>query len=175
MKIIAGQLKGQIFAAPSGFRTHPMGDRVRAGLFNVLGDVEGLQILDAFAGSGALGFEALSRGARQILAIEVDRRAQDTINKNATKLGFTTDQYHLVHANAGSWSTNNPQALFDVVFAAPPYDSLQIPLVKKLAQHVKPNGLFVLDWPSNQPLPEIKGLQLVKDKSYGNAQIAFYR
>jgi 16S rRNA (guanine(966)-N(2))-methyltransferase RsmD len=77
MRIIAGTLGGRTFESPHGRRTHPMSDKVRGSLFNTLGDIDGLTILDAFAGSGALAFEAISRGAEHVLAIEIDNRAQD--------------------------------------------------------------------------------------------------
>ena len=68
MRIIAGTLKGQQFQTPHSHKTHPMGDKIRGALFNVLGDIEGLSFLDAFSGSGALAFEAASRGAASVLA-----------------------------------------------------------------------------------------------------------
>ena len=86
MRIIAGTLKGRIFAAPHTLRTHPMSDKARGALFNVLGDVEGMSVLDAFAGSGALGFEALSRGASHVTSIDKDRMAVKTIKNNAVEL-----------------------------------------------------------------------------------------
>lgn len=173
MRIIAGTLNGRQFAAPKGHKTHPMSDKARGGLFSVLGDIDGLSILDAFAGSGALGFEAISRGARTVLAIELDRNAQDTIVRNVKELGLRS--YKLVRANAGAWSSTNEGQQFDIVFSAPPYDRLQEALVRTLVQHVKPDGLYVLDWPGNLELPEFDVATLVHQKGYGDAQLAFYR
>ncbi len=175
MKVAAGKLKGRLFTAPPGSRTHPMAERVRSALFNALGDIEDLRVLDAFAGSGALGFEALSRGAHFVLAIDIDRRAQETIAQNRKKLGITPAHFRLIKANAASWSERNAGETFDIVFVAPPYDHLQLPLIQRLAVHVNKDGLLVLDWPGSQRLPAIEDLQLIRDKSYGDAQLGFYR
>ena len=174
MRVIAGKLGGRIFSSPHGARTHPMADKIRGALFNALGDITDLHVLDAFAGSGALGYEALSRGAAGVLAIEIDKRAQRTIEDNIKTLGLTA-QMKLVRANCSSWSDTNPEAAFDIVLCAPPYDDLQPQLVAKLARHTKPDGLYVLDWPGKQDLPEIPGLVLLTAKDYGDAQLAFYR
>ena len=72
MRIIAGYLGGRQFNSPRSNRTHPMSDKARGGLFNALGDISGLTVLDAFAGSGALSFEAISRGAESVIAVDID-------------------------------------------------------------------------------------------------------
>lgn len=174
MRIIAGNLKGREFKSPHGARTHPMSDKARNGLFNALGDIQGLSVLDAFAGSGALSFEALSRGAAHAVAIEIDRRAHAAASQSLKDLGLT-GRAKIIRASASGWSENNQQAQFDLVFAAPPYDDLQLTLVRKLARHVRPGGLYVLDWPGNSAPPELEGLKDIASKNYGDAQLAFYR
>ena len=174
MRIIAGKLGGRYFAPPRGHRTHPMSDKARGGLFNALGDLEGLTILDAFAGSGALSFEAVSRGAASSLAVEIDRLAHDAITAGIAELELS-GQVKAVRANTSSWSDNNPDVQFDVVIAAPPYDNLQHKLVQKLARHTKNGGLYVLDWPKDVSLPEYSDLELISHKPYGDATLAFYR
>jgi len=91
MRIIAGQWRGRVLAAPKGDATRPTADRTREALFSMLtsrvGDFEGLAVADLFAGSGALGFEALSRGAASCLFVEQDRAALDALRANAEKLG----------------------------------------------------------------------------------------
>jgi 16S rRNA (guanine966-N2)-methyltransferase len=163
-----------MFDSPQGHRTHPMSERVRGGLFNALGDIDNLTVLDAFAGSGALAFEAISRGAASALAIEIDKRAQDAIARNIRTLGLSK-QIKLVRANCSSWSDNNAETQFDIVLSAPPYDDLQPSVVQKLVKHTKPGGLYVLDWPGKQALPELEDLELLTAKDYGDAQLAFYR
>lgn len=174
MRIIAGKLGGRAFNAPEGHRTHPMSDKARGALFNMLGDIDGLTVLDAFAGSGALGFEALSRGASSVLAIELDKKAHKTIQTNLEILKLQ-GAMKAVHANASGWSDNNEREQFDLVFSAPPYDNLQITLLQKLVRHVKEKGLYVLDWPGGLEAPEFLGLKKVKNKKFGDAQLVFYR
>lgn len=174
MRVIAGRLGGRLFESPRSHRTHPMADRVRGGLFNALGDIEGLTVLDAFAGSGALSFEAVSRGAKEAVAIEIDKKAQNAINASIRTLSIA-NQVKLIRANCSSWSDTNESATFDIVIAAPPYDDLQPLVVQKLTRHVAPDGLFVLDWPGKVAAPELEGFEQVADKSYGDAQLLFYR
>lgn len=174
MRIIAGKLGGRSFDSPKSQRTHPMSDKARGALFNKLGELDGMTVLDAFGGSGALSFEAISRGAVSALVIEVDRTAHVAITRNIKTLGLQR-QIKAVHANANGWSNNNPHELFDIVIAAPPYDNLQHDLVEKLTVHVVDDGLFILDWPGNQEVMKFMGFDLLEAKRYGDAQLAFYR
>lgn len=173
MRIIAGKLKGREFKSPHGHRTHPMSDKIRGALFNVLGDIENLTFLDAFAGSGALAFEAVSRGVASALAIDQDKDAHRALDENVKTLGL--DNVKVVHASASAWSENNHNKQFDIVLLDPPYDNLQINLLEKLAdRHVKPGGLAVLSFAGNQEAPDLD-MEIVAQKDYGDAQLVFYR
>jgi len=174
MRIIGGSLGGRHIDSPKGHRTHPMGDKIRGGLFNALGDISGLTVLDAFAGSGALSLEAISRGASNVVAIDIDKSAHTTLSKNAKALGVD-DKVKAIRANASGWSDNNPDDIFDLVFSAPPYDSLQLSVVEKLTRHTKDGGLYILDWPGNLVPPNLQELTQIKQLSYGDAQLVFYR
>jgi 16S rRNA (guanine966-N2)-methyltransferase len=174
MRIIAGHLGGRQFASPRGHRTHPMSDKVRGALFNTLGDIEGLGVLDAFAGSGALGYEAVSRGAAQALAIENDQSAQQAIAANIILLGLPS-QLKLITASANAWlSTTNEE--FDIVLCDPPYDDPQLKLLERLAGRAKPTGLVVFSLPPTVrlSLPADK-YELLAAKDYGDARLSFYR
>jgi 16S rRNA (guanine966-N2)-methyltransferase len=173
MRIIAGSLGGRQFASPRGHRTHPMSDKGRGALFNALGDIEGLAVLDAFAGSGALGFEAVSRGAGRITAIERDRQAQQTIEANIQGLGLH-GSVKLISANAAGW-LKTADNTFDLVLLDPPFEDLQPNLLVKLAERTKPGGLTVLSLPpeADVELPEDR-FQLTT-KAYGDNQLVFYR
>ena len=152
-----------------------MSEKFRGALFNVLGDIEGLEILDAFAGSGALSFEAASRGARHIVAVDKDRAAHSSLDRNLAELGLSA-QVDAVRANTGGWSIHNMERRFDIVFLDPPYDELQTDLLQTLIKrHVKSGGLAVLSWPGKTDLPELEGVEVVSDKNYGDAQLVFYR
>lgn len=174
MRIIAGSLGGRQFASPHGHRTHPMSDKMRGALFNILGDLDGLTVLDAFAGSGALSFEAVSRGAAQALAIDQDKSAQRAIAENIVQLGCQTS-VRLVKANVSSWSDHNPDQTFDLVLCDPPYDKVQIILLQKLSRHVAKGGTFVLSWPGGLTPPAFTGLDQIDQKTYGDGQLVFYQ
>ncbi len=174
MRVIAGFLKGQQIIAPSGHRTHPMSEKVRGGLFNVLGDLSGLDILDAFAGSGALSIEAISRGANGVVAIDIDKKANTVLKQNIKALKIP-DRIKPINANASGWSDNNPDAQFDIVIAAPPYDGIKMQMLVKLVQHVKSGGLYILDWPGKMEIPDFDSLSQLRVKNYGDAQLVFYK
>lgn len=175
MRIIAGGLKGQQFQSPHGHRTHPMSDKVRGALFNVLGDIEGLTFLDCFAGSGALAFEAASRGAKSVVAIDKDTSAHRTIEQNVKDLHLQK-VVKVSKANTAGWSLHNMEKKFDIVLLDPPYDELQINLLNRLVKrHVKPGGLAVLSLPGRVAVPEFEKCEIAASKDYGDAQLVFYR
>ena len=174
MRIIAGTLGGRSLHEPHGHRTHPMSEKIRGALFNALGDIEGLTFLDAFAGSGALSFESISRGAGGVTAIDIDKKAVQAMKQSAKELGVE-GKIKVTRANVSSWSDNNQDEHFDIVFAAPPYDDLQEELVRKLTKHTKVGGLYVLDLPGDRQPLALSGLELITAKLYGDAQLAFYR
>ncbi|MEI7758872.1 MAG: RsmD family RNA methyltransferase [bacterium] len=173
MRIISGTLKGQIFETPSGHKTHPMSEKIRGALFNILGDIDGLKILDAFGGSGGISLEAISRGAGSVTIVENDRIAQKTIENNISKLNLG-DRVTLVSANVSSWMNKNPNEKFDLVIADPPYDKLQYDLIEKLYTLLSDEGLLVLSWPGNDDQIRMNHLKLVDRKNYGDAQLIFY-
>ena len=175
MRIVAGSLKGQQFQTPHGHRTHPMAEKVRGALFNVLGDIEGLSFLDAFAGSGALAFEAASRGAGAVTAIDKDSSAHLTIERNLKDLHLEKI-VKVVKANTGGWSIHNMEKKFDILLMDPPFDELQTNLLEILIKrHVKKGGLVVLNYPGNLAQPEFDDTQIAADKNYGDTQLVFYR
>ena len=121
-RIIAGEARGRRLVVPAGNGTRPTADRAREGLFSSLlslTDLEGARVLDLYAGSGALGLEALSRGAASATFVESDARAAATIRRNAERLGATA-QIRVLGGSALSLPRSDP---FDLVFADPPYAS----------------------------------------------------
>jgi len=176
MRIVGGKFKGRTLHEPHRHGTHPMAEKIRGALFNVLGDINGLNVLDAFAGSGALAFEAASRGAAHVVAIEKDRAAHGIIDKNAKEFRLDKKAVHIVRANAGGWSIHNMEKKFDIVILDPPFDELQVSVLKTMAKrHVKLGGLLVLAWPGKKDIPEFDKLDVISDKNYGDAQLVFYR
>jgi len=174
MRVIGGALGGQFFATGVGNRTHPTSERVRGALFNMLGDLTGKTVLDAFAGTGAYAFEAVSRGAKSVVAIERDRKAQTVIAHNIDLLDVR-DRVKLIKASCGSWSENNPDLTFDIVICDVPYDDLQFSTVGRLIRHLKSNGLMVLSHPGRESAPTVNGVVVVDKRKYGDAALAIYR
>jgi 16S rRNA (guanine966-N2)-methyltransferase len=151
-----------------------MSDKARGALFNVLGDIDDLTVLDAFAGTGAISFEAMSRGAHSAVTIDNDRLAQKVIADNIKALGLG-QRVKLIKASASAWLQTNPNATFDLVICDPPYDNLQLSLLERLAQRTEEDGLFILSWPGDKEVPEIEGLRQIEFRSYGDASLIFYR
>lgn len=173
MRIIAGALGGRIFDSPKTHRTHPMSDRVRGALFNVLGDITGLTVLDSFAGSGALAFEAVSRGAAHATTIESDRAAQSIIEQNIKSLGLQK-QVKSVKASASAWLATSELQQFDIILCDPPYNDLQVKLIQRIATRLASRGTLVLSWPGKMEPPQLTGLVQIEQRNYGDAQLLFF-
>ncbi len=175
MRIIAGRFGGRTFDSPRGNRTHPMSEKVRGAIFNLLGDIEGLEVLDAFAGSGALGLEAISRGAVHATLIDNDKNAFQAITDNIRSFDLRGSA-KASKANINSWLENNSYKRFDVIFCDPPYDDLRSELLEKLANYLESGGVIVYSLPptSNFALSDT-GYTLAADKSYGDAVLKVYK
>ncbi len=177
MRIVTGQLGGRIVQAPRSASTRPMTDKVRAALFDSLGSVEHKRFLDAYAGSGAVGFEAWSRGASDVQAIEHGHQAIKATRANLEILGI--DWGYRLHAQTvESWlahhnATNQPE--FDVIVADPPYDRLKADILEKLGCLLTKKGILIVSHSSKQPLPLLEGLSQVSNRIYGDSALAVYR
>ncbi|MDB5176891.1 MAG: putative Methyltransferase [Candidatus Saccharibacteria bacterium] len=175
IRIIAGTLGGRKIDAPDGRRTHPMSERIRNALFNSIGtEVQNAYVLDAFAGTGAVGIEALSRGARHATFIERDRVAQQILSGNIETLGLH-NQTKLIKAPVASWIDTYDGPKFDLIFADPPYHDTQFSTVSQLMGLLKPSALMVLSHPGRSESPAGAGIVVVDNRSYGDATLTFYR
>jgi 16S rRNA (guanine966-N2)-methyltransferase len=175
IRIISGVYGGRKIDAPDNDRTHPMSERVRNALFNSIGgEVKEALVLDAFAGTGAVGLEALSRGARHVTFVEKDRIAQKVLANNVADLGVknTTD---IVRTTVHNWIETYNGEHFDVIFADPPYHDPQFSTVSELFGLLKPGGLMLLSHPGRGEEPTKNGVVVVDNRSYGNAFLTFYR
>lgn len=147
MRIIGGTYRGHRLTAPKG-PTRPTTDRTREAIFNLLQSRVGLpgaRVLDLFAGSGALGLEALSRGASEVVSVEKAGAALGVIRKNAAALGVE-DRCRIVRADALRWLERDAEARFDLAFADPPYALDGLARLPELVRpHLAPGGLFVLE------------------------------
>lgn len=175
IRVISGEFGGRRLEAPPTRRTHPMGDRVRSALFNsIAGNLEGARVLDAFAGTGSMGIEALSRGAKTATFIEKDKVAQNVLAKNITSLGLE-ERATIIRTTVNNWLETAAPEYFDVIFVDPPYHDPQFSTAEKLLGLLKPNGLMVLSHPGRGEVPTKTGIVVVDNRSYGNAHLTFYR
>lgn len=150
-----------------------MSDKIRGAIFNALGDIEGLTLLDAFAGTGAVGFEAVSRGANSVIAIDNDAQAARTIQQNIRELGVSR-QVKGIQATVLQWTSTTNEA-FDIVVCDPPYDDVQTNSVMAAIERTKTGGIAVLSLPPTDELTLPEEFILLQQKSYGDATLAFYR
>ncbi len=175
LRIIAGKFGGRTIQAPDGRITHPMGDRIRGSLFSIIGgEFEDAEVLDTFAGTGSLGLEALSRGAKSVVFIERDRVAGRILTENIQALGVD-DKTTTYSMGVSTWIDKNQGNFYDIIFADPPYNNLQLSTVARLGGLLKPNGLMVLSYPGKGEVPPVNGIVVVDNRSYGTASLAFYR
>lgn len=176
IRIISGTYGGRKIEAPDNRRTHPMGERVRNALFNSIGnEIQGAEVLDAFAGTGAIGLEAISRGAKNTTFVEKDKIAQNILAKNITTLGADS-QSKVIRASVSGWLSTRDEAYYDIIFADPPYHDLQLSTVSQLMPLLKPNGLMVLSHTGRGEVPNLEnGIVVVDNRSYGNAYLTSFR
>ncbi len=181
IRITAGKLKGRTVVAPSDKGTRPTQARLREALFNSIQfRVDGARVLDLFAGSGSLGYEALSRGATDVVFVEQARLAVRALEKNAKDLGVQDAIQILESPVLRAWNQVTALGPFDLVFADPPYDGgwaekllSEGPWEKVLV----PSGLILLESRAQKadPLPEKAGCLLrVRDKRYGDTLLSTY-
>jgi 16S rRNA (guanine966-N2)-methyltransferase len=171
VRIVAGEHRGARIFAPKGRDTRPTSDRVREAAFNLIGPVDGAAVLDLFAGSGAMGLEALSRGAASATFVESDRDACRVIDRNIEKLrvtGARVVQQDVLRALAMDRRT------YDLILCDPPYgyqhgDRLAPYLVRALG----PDGVLVYETGSREE-PAIEGLSTRTSRTYGSARLTLF-
>lgn len=185
MRIVAGAHKGRPIATPPGLATRPTSDRARESLFNILAHapwstgLEGRRVLDLFAGSGALGFEALSRGAAFCLFVETDEAARGAIRRNIE--AFQAFGVTRLHRRSATDLGPRPAGLgspFDLVFLDPPYGKdLVIPAVEGLLPGgwITPEALIVAETGAAEDTPAPSGFALLDSRVYGAARISFLK
>ncbi len=178
MRIIAGDLGGRPFEQPKTRSVRPMSDKVRAALFDVVGPISGLAVLDAYAGSGAAGFEAASRGAILVDAIENNPRVAKTIQQNARLLGLDWG-YVLYQISVETWLASPHQqdnrSRYGLIIADPPYAHLEPDIIERLADFLTPGGVLALSHSSKTAPPVLKSIELAVAKTYGDTALSFYK
>jgi 16S rRNA (guanine966-N2)-methyltransferase len=182
-RVIAGAARGRRLAVPPGEGTRPTGDRAREGLFSALeaefSGLSGLSVLDLFAGSGALGLEALSRGAKQVLLVEADRRVTRLIAQNIATVALPGARVVADRAERAAAAGVPPEAPFDLVLLDPPYAVLDADVVTILTAlgdggWLAPDAVAVLERSSRDAdFPWPPGYRATRTKTYGEARMNF--
>jgi 16S rRNA (guanine966-N2)-methyltransferase len=178
VRIIAGERRGARLAVPRGRATRPTSDRARESLFAMLGDVSGLTLLDPFAGSGALGLEALSRGAEHAVFCETSQPALRALRDNVERLGYG-EQSEIARVDGRRRMAADAAAgrRYHLLLLDPPYTMLPA-LQEEFSLHLPallvPAGIACLESPSSAPAPELP-LALDTTRTYGEARISLYR
>ncbi|HEX5450239.1 MAG TPA: 16S rRNA (guanine(966)-N(2))-methyltransferase RsmD [Gaiellaceae bacterium] len=168
MRIIAGSHRGHRIAAPKGRDTRPTSDRVRENAFNLVGPVDDANVLDLFAGSGAMGMEALSRGAATCTFVENDRDACRIINANLDKLKL----HATVLCQDATRTVAQERRRFDLILCDPPYDfdATKLPFARLLTE----DGVLVYESNGREPAPAIEGLAERTSRKYGSARLTLF-
>lgn len=185
MRIVAGRYRGRALVAPEGQGTRPTSDRARQAVFNVLEHaawaepLDGLRVMDLFAGSGALGFEAMSRGAGFCLFVETDDDARGAIRENADALGVmgATRVHRRSATDLGTRPGSDGEA-FDLAFLDPPYGKgLGEQALARLIEGnwLTPGAVVVFERGSDEPEIETPGYERLDQRDYGAARVLFLR
>jgi 16S rRNA (guanine966-N2)-methyltransferase len=175
VRVIAGSRKGHKLAAPRGLDTRPTSDRVRENIFNLVGPVEGARVLDLFAGSGALGIEALSRGAASAVFVEHDADAVRTIEQNLDRLRLTGARVVRGDALRAIAQEANAGAKYDLVLVDPPY-GMHTEIQSRLARHLPSllavDGLLVVETDARTE-PDLP-LPIRTSRRYGQTRVTLF-
>ena len=179
MRITGGIHRGRILKVPDGLDVRPTQDRVREALFNILmHDIAGARFLDVFAGSGAVGLEAMSRGAASVTFVERSPRHISYIRSNAAMLKLAPE---IIQADAYQYLAGFSGESFDIVYADPPYalgeeQGFDI-VLKSLSDRnvLKPGGLFIAETTFRMSAVDIPGWDLCRDREYGKTRLIIWR
>ena len=181
MRIVGGEYKSRQISMPKGVEIRPTQDRVREAIFNILGDISGRNMLELFAGSGAFGIEAISRGAGSVTFVENNFRCAQTIRANLESLGVPSDKYDIMKSNALSVINRlaRQEDKFDILFMDPPYHK---GLAKKCLINIdsydilSPNGLVLIEhFKKDELSPDLQSLILSDQRRYGDTLVTIYR
>lgn len=172
MRVIAGKLGGRQLLAPKGWQVRPTSERVREALFSALGDVSGYRVADLYCGTGALGIEAISRGATSAVLVDSDTRPA---MGNVHNLGLIKE-VDLVRGEAARWLASAQGQQFDLVLIDPPYrmaPELAADLDRDLPGVLAPGGRVVVESGAKSPL-ELPSLEVVRERRYGRTLVTFH-
>lgn len=182
-RILAGSLKGRALVVPRGRETRPLRSIARGSLFDILApELRGARFLDLFAGSGAVGFEALSRGAAAVVLVDSGRPALEAMRRTNATFG-TAEQVRIIGGDAGRFlRTQDARDGFDLLFLGPPYPLYRDgqraylnELFEELETVTLPGGLVVIESPDGSLPPRPRGLAFERERRFGESVLGFHR
>lgn len=174
MQIISGKFKHASFDSPNNEKTHPMGNREKLALFNMLtSEIEGRTVLDAFAGTGALGLEALSRGAKSVIFVEKSPKIAKILKNNLEKVLKT--EKNCAKVVISDVKTLKLDEKFDLIFADPPYDIYSEAIIEPLMPLLNKKATLALSIPKIAPTPVLEGLEMICRREYAAAAIIIFK
>lgn len=180
MRVVAGKYGGRKLVAPKGESTRPTADRVKEALFSILGNIENASVLDLFSGTGALAFEALSRGARHAVLVEKKREALLAIEQNQNALGLQKNEVEILPLDVkrALGDLKKSGRRFDLIFADPPYEDAKehfaeiLPAAPELLEE---NGRLIFEHDlESLELETPSGLKFRQNRRYGDTILSFY-
>jgi len=178
MRVISGTARGTILKAPDGMTTRPTADRVKEALFSIIQyDLPGTKVLDLFGGTGQLGIEALSRGAKKACFVDANKNANAVIRENLKRTGFT-ESAEVIRTDYLSYLKSTSEK-FDIIFLDPPYAEVFLENALKMITEIdilQSGGIIVTERPVGKELLwEFEGFTRSRDYKYGSTLLALYR
>lgn len=188
IRLISGIFKNHKITAPNSRQTHPMSERARNAIFNTIqAEIPNAEVLDAFAGTGSLGLEAISRGAKKVVFIEKNRLAQKILAENLKIIekNENAGETKIIRSSVSGWMGSSQSQFeigeileipaFDIIFADPPYYDPQFPSIEKLSKRLRSGGILILSQPKEIENFKAENLILISEKLYSGAKILFFR
>lgn len=181
MRVISGLAKGHKLLSPTGLETRPTTDRIKEAVFSIIhNDLYGVSFLDLFSGTGAIGIEALSRGAKSCTFVDKSKSSTEIINKNINQVSksIKNPNCKVLNLNVYDALDNLKNNKFDIIFMDPPYNENIINNVLKIIfknNFLSSNGFIIIEQSKDSPLPDEENLNIIKVKNYGLTTIIFMK
>lgn len=179
MRVISGKFRGKRLFAPADNRIRPTTDRIKESVFNILSSrraVEGARVLDLFSGTGALGIEALSRGASEVIFVDIDRDSLELTRRNLLHVKADAAAWRTYHAEYKTALKKLEGQAFDLIFIDPPYSAVpKIDCIEIIGQSniLSKTGLIVFEHSAKNSLHYLEGQYIIDSRNMGDTQISF--
>jgi len=174
MRIIGGRASGQLIKFPRGKNIRPITDRAKEAIFNILGEkVKKSTVLDLYAGSGSLGIEALSRGAKKVIFVDKNIKAAKTIRENLRKTNFSS-QANVKKEKVENFLRKN-KGKFDLIFVDPPWSEINLAIFEFLPSFLKKDGLIIFRYPQKEELKNLMNFIIIDQRKYGDSKVIFLK